>query len=183
MTDAQKRFCDEYLIDLNATRAYKVAYKSCKSDLTARTNGSKLLTNTNIQEYISKKQKEIEQRTEVTQDKVVQELARIAFFNIKDIYSKDGTLKQIKDIDNNTAKAIASVKTLQKAGSMKININMQGQDEEIPLEHVEEQTIEFKTNDKVKALELLGKHLGMFNDINVNMKNAVQVELVDDVNE
>lgn len=183
MTDAQKRFADEYLIDLNATRAYKVAYPNCKKDETARANSSRLLTNANIQEYISKRQKEIEKRTEVTQDMVVQELAKIAFFNIKDIYSENGTLKQIKDIDNNTSKAIASIKTLQKAGSMKININMQGQDEEVPLEHIEEQTIEFRTNDKVKALELLGKHLGMFNDVNVNMKNAIQVELVDDVNE
>ena len=183
MTDAQKRFADEYLIDLNATRAYKVAYSRCKKDETANVNGSKLLRNTKVQEYLSKKQKEIEKRTEITQDMVVQELAKIAFFNIKDIYSENGTLKQIKDIDNDAAKAIASVKTLQKAGSMKININMQGQDEEIPLEHIEEQTIEFRTNDKVKALELLGRHLGMFNDINVNMKNAVQVELVDDVND
>ena len=183
MTDAQKRFADEYLIDLNATRAYKVAYPNCKKDETARANSSRLLTNANIQNYISEKQKEIEKRTEVTQDMVVQELAKIAFFNIKDIYNENGTLKQIKDIDDNTSKAIASVKTLQKAGSMKINVNMQGQDEEVPLEYIEEQTIEFRTNDKVKALELLGKHLGMFNDVNVNMKNAIQVELVDDVND
>ncbi len=183
MTDAQKRFADEYLIDLNATRAYKVAYPNCKKDETARANSSRLLTNANIQNYISEKQKEIERRTEVTQDMVVQELSKIAFFNIKDIYTENGTLKQIKDIDDNTSKAIASIKTLQKAGSMKININMQGQDEEVPLEHIEEQTIEFRTNDKVKALELLGKHLGMFNDVNVNMKNAIQVELVDDVND
>ena len=183
MTDAQKRFADEYLIDLNATRAYKVAYPNCKKDETARANSSRLLTNANIQNYISEKQKEIEKRTEVTQDMVVQELAKIAFFNIKDIYNENGTLKQIKDIDDNTSKAIASLKILQKAGSMKINVNMQGQDEEVPLEHIEEQTIEFRTNDKVKALELLGKHLGMFNDVNVNMKNAIQVELVDDVND
>ena len=52
MTDAQKRFCDEYLIDLNATRAYKVAYKSCKKDETANVNGSRLLRNANVQEYI-----------------------------------------------------------------------------------------------------------------------------------
>ena len=164
MTEAQKRFCDEYLIDLNATRAYKVAYKNCKSDLTARTNGSKLLTNTNIQNYISGKQKEIEKRTEVTQDRVIQELAKIAFFNIKNIYNDDGILKQIKDIDENTSRAIASVKTLQKAGAAKINVNLNGADEEVPIEHIEEQTIEFKTNDKVKALELLGRHLGVFKD-------------------
>lgn len=45
---------------------------------------------------------------------------------------------------------------------------MQKQDE-IPVEHIPEQTIEFKTNDKVKALELLGKHLGMFKDTNMNV--------------
>ena len=55
MTDAQKRFCDEYLIDLNATRAYKVAYPNCKKDETARANGSRLLTKANIQIYVSDK--------------------------------------------------------------------------------------------------------------------------------
>ena len=183
MTDAQKRFCNEYLIDFNATRAYKVAYKRCKSELTARTNASKLLTNTNIQKYISEKQKEIEKRTEITQDKIIQELAKIALFNIKDIYNENGTLKKITELDDDTAKAISGVKILQKAGAMKISINPEGKDEEVPIEHIPEQTVEFKTNDKVKALELLGKHLGMFNDVNLNMKNAVQVELVDDVNE
>lgn len=183
MTDAQKRFCDEYLIDLNATRAYKVAYKNCKSDLTARTNGSKLLTNTNIQNYINERQEELQKETKVTQQKVISELAAIAFFNIKNIYNEDGSLKSVKDMDDETAKAISSVKTLQKAGSMKININPNGKDEEVPVEHIAEQTIEYKTNDKKGALELLGRHLGMFNDVNVNMKNALQVELVDDVNE
>ena len=43
--------------------------------------------------------------------------------------------------------------------------------------------IQVDSCDKVKALELLGRHLGMFNDVNVNMKNAVCVELVDDVSE
>lgn len=176
MTDAQKRFCDEYLIDLNATRAYKVAYSSCKKDETANVNGSKLLRNTKVQEYISEKQQEIEKRTEVTQDMVIKELANIAFFNIKNIYNGNGTLKAVKDIDEETIRAISSVKVLQKAGAMKINIDMDGKDNEVPIEHIQEQTIEFKTNDKVKALELLGKHLGMFKekvtiDGNINTNN------------
>lgn len=183
MTDAQKRFCDEYLIDLNATRAYKVAYPRCKKDETANAASSRMLRNVKVQEYISEKQQEIEERTEVTQDMVIKELANIAFFNIKNIYNNNGTLKTVKDIDEETIRAISSVKVLQKAGAMKININMEGQDNEVPIEHIQEQTIEFKANDKVKALELLGKHLGMFNDINVNMKNAIQVELIDDVSE
>lgn len=166
MTNAQKRFCDEYLIDFNASRAYKAAYKSCKSDLTARTNASKLLTKTNIQKYISEKQKEIEEKTEITQKKIIQELAKIALFNIKDIYNENGTLKKVTELDDDTAKAISGVKILQKAGAMKISLSKTN--DEIPLEHIPEQTVEFKTNDKTKALELLGKHLGMFKE-NVNL--------------
>ena len=183
MTDAQKRFCDEYLIDLNATRAYKVAYPKTKKEETINSASSRMLRNVKVQEYIQQRQEELQKETQVTQQMVINELAAIAFFNIKNIYNEDGSLKLVKDMDNETAKAISSVKTLQKAGSMKININPNGKDEEIPLEHIAEQTIEYKTNDKKGALELLGKHLGMFNDVNVNMKNAVQVELVDDVNE
>jgi phage terminase small subunit len=52
MTDKQRKFADEYLIDCNATRAYKAAYSKIKSDEAARVNGSKLLTNTNIKAYI-----------------------------------------------------------------------------------------------------------------------------------
>ena len=52
MTDKQRKFADEYLVDCNATRAYKAAYPKIKSDEAARVNGSKLLTNTNIKAYI-----------------------------------------------------------------------------------------------------------------------------------
>lgn len=52
MTEKQKIFCDEYLKDLNATRAYKVAYPNVKKDDVARANGSRLLTNANIKNYI-----------------------------------------------------------------------------------------------------------------------------------
>lgn len=52
MTDKQRKFCDEYLIDLNATRAYKAAYPHVKSEGAARACASKLLTKTNIKTYI-----------------------------------------------------------------------------------------------------------------------------------
>jgi len=148
MTNSQKRFCDEYLIDFNATRAYKAAYKSCRKDETANVNGSKLLRNTKVQEYIAEKQQEMQERNKITQDTIIQELAKIALFNIKDIYNEDGTLKKVTELDDDTAKAISGVKILQKAGAMKIILS--------------------KTNDKTKALELLGKHLGMFKE-NVNL--------------
>lgn len=171
MTDAQKRFCDEYLIDLNATRAYKVAYPRCKKDETANAASSRMLRNVKVQEYISEKQKEIEKRTEVTQDMVIKELAKIAFLDIRKLYTENGQLKNVADIDSDTAGAISSLETLEEYEGYGDDREKIGDTQKVRL------------LDKTKALELLGKHLGMFNDINVNMKNAVQVELVDDVSE
>ena len=59
MTDKQRKFADEYLIDCNATRAYKAAYPRIKSDEAARVNGSRLLTNANIRDYIKQKMDEL----------------------------------------------------------------------------------------------------------------------------
>ena len=159
MTNAQKIFCNEYLIDLNATRAYKVAYKRCKKDETANVNGSKLLRNAKVQEYISEKMKEREKRTEITQDMVIQELAKIAFLDIRKLYNKNGELKNIQDIDESTARAIVSLETLEEYDGY-------GRDREKIGD-----TQKVKLLDKTKALELLGRHLGIFNDkIDVNVK-------------
>lgn len=59
MTPKQRKFADEYLIDLNATRAYKAAYPKIKTDEAARANGSRLLTNANVQSYVEQKLNEI----------------------------------------------------------------------------------------------------------------------------
>ena len=84
LTAKQQKFIDEYLIDLNATRAYKTAYPKCKSDEAANAASSRLLRNVKVQEQISKEQQDIQDRTKITQDRVVQELAKIAFSNATD---------------------------------------------------------------------------------------------------
>ena len=164
MTDAQKRFCDEYLIDLNATRAYKVAYHNCKKDETANAASSRMLRNVKVQEYISEKQKEIEKRTEVTQDMVIKELAKIAFLDIRKLYTENGQLKNVADIDSDTAGAISSLETLEEYEGYGDDREKIGDTQKV------------KLLDKTKALELLGKHLGMFKekvtiDGNVNTNN------------
>ena len=58
MTEKQKIFADEYLIDLNATRAYRVAYTPVKKDETASANASRLLSNANVATYISERMQE-----------------------------------------------------------------------------------------------------------------------------
>lgn len=59
MTDKQKLFADEYLKDMNGTRAYKLVYKHVKSDAVARANASRLLANANVKEYINARLEEI----------------------------------------------------------------------------------------------------------------------------
>lgn len=180
MTEAQKRFCNEYLIDLNATRAYKVAYSRCKKDETANVNGSKLLRNTKVQEYIAERMKAREERTEITQDMVIKELAKIAFLDIRKLYTENGQLKNIADIDNETAGAISSLETLEEYDGYGNDREKIGDTQKV------------KLLDKTKALELLGRHLGLFNDkLDVNLqekeekKNAIsdilkQMKNVDD---
>lgn len=175
MTDAQKRFCDEYLIDLNATRAYKVAYSRCKKDETANVNGSKLLRNTKVQEYISEKQKDIEKRTEVTQDMVIKELAAIAFSKASDYASLKRMERTIPIYESGV---IVDYKKEEYIGIEFTPTNELSEEQKKALAGIKEGKfgIQVDSCDKVKALELLGKHLGMFKekvtiDGNVNTNN------------
>ena len=142
MTEKQKRFCDEYLIDLNATRAYKAAYPRVKKDTVAATNGGRMLRNAEVAVYISERQQDRQLRTEITQDRVIKELAAVAFVDVTEIASvRQGVvrLQSTDDLTESQRKAIAGIKETQNG-------------------------VEIKFNDKLKALELLGRHLGMFKD-------------------
>lgn len=77
MTRKQKIFADEYLIDLNATRAYKVAYPSVKNDATAAAAAVRLLRNVKVREYIEKRLAEKEDALIAKQDEVLQTLTRV----------------------------------------------------------------------------------------------------------
>lgn len=142
MTEKQKIFANEYLIDLNATRAYRVAYPSVKKDETAAAAATRMLRNVKVAAYIQERMRERQKRTEITQDRVLQELAAIAFAKATDYAEVENGQVIIKDtvnLDEQQVKAIAGIKE-GKYG------------------------IELKLNGKEKALELLGRHLGMFKD-------------------
>ena len=147
LTEKQKLFCDEWLKDMNGTRAYKVAYKTVKTDKIAGVNAARLLGNASVKKYIQEKQKEREKRTEITQDMVLKELAKLAFIDRTDVVSLG------KTNDGETKVIIQSTDDLtpeQKAIISGIKETKNG--------------IEVTFYSKEKALELLGRHLGMFND-------------------
>lgn len=77
MTEKQKRFCDEYLIDCNATRAYKTVYKNVKSDETAKSAASRLLTNVNVKKYIDDRMEEIHNEKTADAQEVIEYLTSV----------------------------------------------------------------------------------------------------------
>lgn len=77
MTDKQRKFCDEYLIDCNATRAYKVAYPNIKSDDAARACASKLLTKANIKAYIDSRLEEMSSAKVASAEEVMKYLTSV----------------------------------------------------------------------------------------------------------
>ena len=132
------RFCEEYLIDLNATQA---AIRTGYSEKTAYSAGQRLLRNVEIQNRIAELKAERSNRTEITQDRVIKELAAMAFAKATDYAQIAGNTVLIKSTAELTAE--------QQAGIVGIKQTQAG--------------IEVKL-DKTKALELLGRHLGMFKD-------------------
>lgn len=155
LTEKQQRFIDEYLIDLNATQA---AIRAGYSVKTAREQASQNLTKLNIQQAISEKMAERSKRTGVNQDRIVLELAKIAFVNAADVI----------DSDDATIKAGATADDTAAIQSVKVKV--------IPTKEGEGVEREIRLNDKLKALELLGKHLGMWNDkLDVNLNIPVVI--------
>jgi phage terminase small subunit len=177
LNDRQQKFCDEYLIDLNATQA---AIRAGYSEKTAKSIGQRLLTYVDIQNYISERKQDRVERTEITQDMVLKELALIAFSKATDYASvvektaytqnKDG--ERVPMIDANgkpiTFKTVEAVLTEELT-----------EDQKRALASVKEgkNGIEVKPHDKVRALELLGKHMGMWTDnlqVTGNVNNPMQ---------
>ena len=77
MTEKQKRFCDEYLIGCNATRAYKTVYKNVKSDETAKSAASRLLTNVNVKKYIDDRMEELHNEKTADAQEVIEYLTSV----------------------------------------------------------------------------------------------------------
>lgn len=148
LTKKQKTFVEEYLIDLNATQA---AIRAGYSVDTAAVIGCENLMKPNIQQEIAKAMAERSKRTGVNQDRVVLELARLAFVKMTDIVDDKGKIK-----DTATEDDLSCIEGIKYKHS--------NTDSGYSVER------EVKIGSKLKALELIGKHLGMWNDkIDVNV--------------
>lgn len=137
LTAKQERFVAEYLIDLNATQA---AIRAGYSEKSAHVIGPENLGKPIIAAAIAEAQAKRSERTQITQDMVLAEIARIGFSDLRKAVSWSGqtvTLKHSEELDDDTAAAVSEVALTQSG-------------------------LRIKMHDKLSALEKLGKHLGMF---------------------
>lgn len=172
LTAKQQRFCDEYLIDLNATQA---AIRAGYSERTAEEQGCRLLRNVKVQKYIQNRKQDRIERTEITQDMVLKELANIAFSNAADyanviekqaMVEFEGNMIPVLDENGNPVmyRTVEPTLTERLTEEQKraLAVIKKGRD-----------GFEVKPYDKVRALELIGKHLGMWTE-KVEVENKIK---------
>jgi phage terminase small subunit len=146
LTAKQQVFVAEYLIDLNATQA---AIRAGYSEKTAPQQGARLFINVKVQTALQDAMKAREGRTEITQDRVLQEYAKLAFLDPRRFYDDAGSLIAVNMLDADVAAALVGVEVLES------------RDPEGGPSNV---TKKIKFVDKKGALDSIARHLGMFKD-------------------
>lgn len=163
LTAKQQRFCDEYLIDLNATQA---AIRAGYSERTAEEQGCRLLRNVKVQKYIQNRKQDRIERTEITQDMVLKELANIAFSNAAD-YANVIEKQAMVEVEGNMIPVLDGNGDPVMYRTVEPTLTESLTDEQkraLAVIKKGRDGFEVKPYDKVRALELLGKHLGMWTE-------------------
>lgn len=153
LTEKQKIFADEYLIDLNATRAYKAAYQSVKKDEVAAVSGARLLRNVKVSAYIE------EQLEKMRSERVAD--AREVMEYLTSVMRREKEEKVVVTLNKEVSKYIPDENGTMRKQTVK---------EEFP----EIVGIPAKLSDANKAAELLGKRYRLFTD-KLDVTGAVPV--------
>ena len=163
MTESVQRFADKYFETLNATQS---AIYAGYSELSATSQASQLLSDPEVQEYLQAMRAEYAEKSGINKERILEEYAKIAFFDIREIYDVDGGLINVKQLDDKSAGAIASIKSSEEWGEDDEGRKM-----------VIGTVKEVKIFDKIRALQDLGKHLGLFEKDNDQKAKAAQVTI------
>ena len=160
LTIKQEKFCQGLFTGLTQREAYKQAYNCEKmTNKSIDENACKLASDTKIASRLTFLVNELKGRNMVTVERVLAEYAKIAFTDMKDFVSF-GTVKVQEGTDEETGEPIYSYRQMVEAkpstevdGTMiqEVSISPKG-------------VFAFKLHDKQKALDMIGKHLGMFID-------------------
>lgn len=161
LTAKQKLFCNQYLIDLNGTKA---AIRSGYSKKTARQIATVTLSKDYIQAYISELQAELALKAKLTPEMVIAELQKVGFSNIQDFLEEGNSITDISQIPREVA---ASVKSIKKS------VTEWGSGDDAGTKT----TTTFEIYDKLSALEKIGRHLGIFEADNKQKSATITVNI------
>ncbi|HZW06307.1 MAG TPA: terminase small subunit, partial [Phycisphaerales bacterium] len=144
LTPKQARFVAEYLKDLNATQA---AIRAGYSAATAEQQGSRLLRNAQVFAAVADGKAKQLAKADLSATRVLEEMRRVAFSNVQDLFDANGRLKGIHELTTEQAATIASLEVIVK--------NAEAGDGHQDVVH------KLKVWDKPRVLEMLGKHFGL----------------------
>jgi len=143
LNDKQRLFCQEYLVDLNATKS---AIRAGYSAKTAHSIGFENLTKPEIQDYIQELMQKRSEKTRITAERVLEELAKIGFSNMQDFTDNSNGVVNINNLDPSKGACISSIETISRTigeGEGEITIT------------------KLKLHDKLSALEKIAKKFGV----------------------
>ena len=151
LTPKQAAFVQEYLVDLNGTQA---AIRAGYSPRTANEQAARALAKASIQAAIQAAMKKREERTQITQDKVLKELAMLGFANMGDYMRTTADGDPYLDFSKLTREQTAALQEVT------VDDYLDGRGEDARAVR----KVKFKLADKRAALVDIGKHLGMFTE-------------------
>ena len=173
LTARQERFVEEYMIDLDAKNAAIRAGYSARS---AKTLGPRLTKMKNVAARIEEEKAKRARRTGITAERVLRELAQLAFFDAsKCLGMLNGDMEKMEDFD--ASKCLGMLN-----GDMEKMEELERETASIAAIKIGKGGIEIRFHDKTRALELLGRHMGIFREENAG-REAIQVELGSGVEE
>jgi len=154
LTRNEKIFVDEWLIDRNGTRAYKIAYPRIKNDNSAGVAAFNMLRKFKIDAYIQKRLEKLSATSRIDLEWLLKRYEMLADYCISDFFNDNGSMKLFSQIPKEKLYAIGGFKQSKKTLTLK--------DETI----IEDRIKEFKLSDKKSVLDSLGKYLGIFAEDN-----------------
>lgn len=153
ITPKQRLFAEKFLeLNFNGAQAALAAGYSQKN---SKISASDLLTNANVKAYIDRRKEQLMDEIGVTQIRVLKELAYIAFADVRKLYDENGQLKNVNTLTDDMAAALMCIDVFELVSFDGVKIG---------------ETKKIKMNDKLRALELLGRYLGLFEKDNKQIK-------------
>lgn len=160
LTGKQELFCIEYMVDLNATQA---CIRAGYSEHTAKDIGCQNLAKLNIQERIQELMKRRSDKTGITAEKVINEIAKIAFSNMQDFTDNSNGVVNINNLDQDKTACISSIETSKMViGEGEGSVTF----------------TKVKLYDKLSALDKLAKHLGMYERDNSQKQLLIAPQII-----